>query len=214
LRRPKPGLADTERACRKAERSAPAAVPPASELRTKSLPLLIVFIAHMKTIRNAVLALATLAIVPSGIASTDVAKPLAANAFPIPVPHYLAQIIGDAAAKYRVDPNLIAAMAFRESRFDANAVSHRGAQGVMQLMPRTARALGVSDAFDARQNIYAGTKYIASLLQRFDGDVEKSLAAYNAGPELVAKVGPNATQEAIEYVAAIKRFYRDAIATL
>jgi len=168
----------------------------------------------MKTIRNAVLALATLAIVPSGIASTTVAKPLAVNAFPIPVPHYLAQIIGDAAAKYRVDPNLIAAMAFRESRFDANAVSRRGAQGVMQLMPRTARALGVSDSFDPRQNIYAGTKYIASLLQRFDGDVEKSLAAYNAGPELVAKVGPNATQEAIEYVAAIKRFYRDAIATL
>jgi len=159
--------------------------------------------------RNFVLALATLAIVPSGFA-----KPLAADAFPLPVPHYLAQIIGDVAAKYHVDPNLIAAMAFRESRFNANAVSKRGAQGVMQLMPRTARSLGVTDAFDARQNIEGGTKYIASLLKRFNGDVEKSLAAYNAGPELVAKVGPGATQEAIEYVAAITQFYRDALATL
>jgi soluble lytic murein transglycosylase-like protein len=163
----------------------------------------------MKTIRNVVLVLATLVIVPSGIA-----KPLAVDAFPLPVPKYLAQIIGDAAAKYRVDPNLIAAMAFRESRFDTNAVSHRGAQGVMQLMPRTARALGVSDAFDPRQNVEAGTKYLASLLRRFHGDVELSLAAYNAGPELVAKVGPNATQEAVEYVAAIKQFYRDALDAL
>lgn len=163
----------------------------------------------MKTIRNLVLALATLVLVPSGFA-----KPLAADAFPIPVPHYLAQIIGDAAAKYSVDPNLIAAMAFRESRFDSNAVSRRGAQGIMQLMPRTARALGVQDAFDARQNVEAGTKYIASLLQRFHGNVDMSLAAYNAGPELVAKVGPNATQEAVEYVAAIKQFYRDALTAL
>jgi soluble lytic murein transglycosylase-like protein len=155
------------------------------------------------------LVLATFAIVPSGFA-----KPLAAEAFPIPVPHYLAQIIGDAAAKYHVDPNLIAAMAFRESRFDANAVSHRGAQGIMQLMPRTARSLGVVDAFDARQNVFAGTKYIASLLERFHGDVDMSLAAYNAGPELVAKAGPSATREAVEYVAAIKQFYRDALAAL
>ena len=71
---------------------------------------------------------------------------LAATAFPLPVPQYLSSIINEAAAKYRVDPNLIAAMAFRESRFDANAVSHRGAQGIMQLMPRTAQAMGVRNA--------------------------------------------------------------------
>ena len=159
--------------------------------------------------KNFVLALALFTIVPAAMA-----KPLAADAFPIPVPHYLAQIIGDASAKYGVDPNLIAAMAFRESRFDANAVSSRGAQGIMQLMPRTARALGVQDSFDARQNVFAGTKYIASLLARFHGDVDRSLAAYNAGPELVAKVGPNATTEAVAYVAAIKQFYRDALAAL
>ncbi|HEY4640606.1 MAG TPA: transglycosylase SLT domain-containing protein [Thermoanaerobaculia bacterium] len=165
----------------------------------------------MKTIRNFVLALATLVIVPSVMAQP---RTLAVNAFPLPVPHYLAQIIGDAAAQYHVDPNLIAAMAFRESRFNATAVSSRGAQGVMQLMPRTARALGVHDSFDARQNVFAGAKYIASLLNRFHGDVDRSLAAYNAGPELVAKVGPNATDEAVAYVAAIKRFYQDALATL
>lgn len=139
---------------------------------------------------------------------------LAANAFPILVPQYLAGIINDAAKKYSVDPNLIAAMAFRESRFDANAVSSRGAQGIMQLMPKTARALGVQNSFDPQQNIFGGTKYMKTLLDRFHGDVTTALAAYNAGPELVAKVGPGATQEAIDYVAAIKGFYETALRAL
>ena len=139
-----------------------------------------------------------------------VAKPLAAHAFPLPVPQHLVSVITEASAKYGVDPNLVAAMAFRESRFDANAVSRRGAQGVMQLMPKTARALGVKDAFDPRQNILGAAKYLKYLLDRFDGDVTLTLAAYNAGPELVAKVGPSATQEAVEYVAAVKQFYETA----
>ncbi|HXH41933.1 MAG TPA: lytic transglycosylase domain-containing protein [Thermoanaerobaculia bacterium] len=139
---------------------------------------------------------------------------LAANGFPIPVPIYLSKAIADASATYRVDPNLIAAMAFRESAFNASAVSSRGAQGIMQLMPNTARVLGVDNAFDARQNVFAGTKYIASLLQRFDGNVPMALAAYNAGPELVSKVGPSATQEAVEYVAAVTGYYRDALRAL
>jgi soluble lytic murein transglycosylase-like protein len=143
-----------------------------------------------------------------------VVPPLAANSFPRPVPQYLATIISDAAQKYGVDPNLIAAMAFRESRFEPNAVSSRGAQGLMQLMPRTARALGVSDSFDPQQNIIGGTKYVKYLLDRFHGDIDLSLAAYNAGPELVAKVGPSATQEAIEYVAAVKDYYRTALRAL
>jgi soluble lytic murein transglycosylase-like protein len=139
---------------------------------------------------------------------------LAAQAFPAPMPQYLAGIINDAAKQYSVDPNLIAAMTYRESAFNPNAVSSRGAQGLMQLMPKTARALGVRDAFDPRDNIFGGTRYLKTLLDRFHGDVDLTLAAYNAGPELVAKVGPNATKEAIDYVAAVKSFYQVALAAL
>ena len=166
--------------------------------------------------RNRVFALAFAAItlaVPT-FAATPRQNPLAIAAFPLPVPQYLASVINDAAKKYDVDPNLVAAMAFRESRFDPSAVSRRGAQGVMQLMPKTARALGVQDAFDARQNVFGGTKYLKSLLERFHGNIDLTLAAYNAGPELVAKVGPSATQEAIEYVAAVKSFYESALRAL
>jgi soluble lytic murein transglycosylase-like protein len=139
---------------------------------------------------------------------------LAAQAFPAPMPQYLAGIINDAARQYSVDPNLIAAMTFRESAFNPNAVSSRGAQGLMQLMPNTARALGVQNSFDPRDNVFGGTKYLKRLLDRFHGDVDLTLAAYNAGPELVAKAGPRATQEAIDYVAAVKSFYQVALATL
>lgn len=142
------------------------------------------------------------------------AAPLASNAFPAPVPSYLASIITDAAATYHVDPNLVAAMAFKESRFDPNAVSWRGAQGILQLMPRTAAALGVKNAFDPRQNVFGATKYLAQLLQRFDGNIDMTLAAYNAGPELVAKVGPRPNAEAIDYVATIKTYYENALAAL
>ncbi|HKO56125.1 MAG TPA: lytic transglycosylase domain-containing protein [Thermoanaerobaculia bacterium] len=137
-------------------------------------------------------------------------KALAVDAFPVPVPHYLHQIIGEASKTYDVDPNLIAAMAFRESAFKQTAVSSRGAQGVLQLMPRTARALGVKDAFDPRQNVLGGTKYIRMMLDRFDGNLELALAAYNAGPELVARSGPAATKEAVAYVAAVKQYYAAA----
>jgi soluble lytic murein transglycosylase-like protein len=136
---------------------------------------------------------------------------LAAESFPVRVPVDHARIITEASSRYGVDPNLIAAMAFRESRFDPNAVSRRGAQGIMQLMPRTARALGVRDSFDARANVLGGTKYVRYLLDRFKGDLDLTLAAYNAGPELVAKAGPHATEEAKQYVAAVKSYYRDAI---
>jgi soluble lytic murein transglycosylase-like protein len=137
--------------------------------------------------------------------------PLAASAFPLPVPEYLTMIISEAAELYRVDPNLIAAMAFRESRFKTNDVSWRGAQGIMQLMPRTARYLGVTNPLDPRQNVLGGTKYLRMMLDRFDGNLDLALAAYNAGPELVAKAGPGATKEAVEYVAAVKQYYLAAM---
>ncbi len=142
------------------------------------------------------------------------ASQLAGAAFPLPVPQYLASIITDAAKAYGVDPNLVAAMAFRESASKPAAVSQRGAQGIMQLMPNTARALGVKDAFDPRDNVFGATKYLAQLLHRFNGNIDMTLAAYNAGPELVQQVGPAPNQEAIEYVAAVKDFYLTALRAL
>jgi len=77
----------------------------------------------------------------------------------------------------------------------------------MQLKPRTARSLGVQDSFDARQNVFGATKYLRTLLDRFHGNLDMTLAAYNAGPELVARAGPSATEEAVQYVAAVKSYY-------
>lgn len=148
------------------------------------------------------------------LAAADRTQQLAVNAFPATMPSYLAQIITDASAQYHVDPNLVAAMAFKESRFNPNAVSWRGAKGILQLMPKTAQWLGVTDPFDAKQNVFGGTKYIAQLLQRFNGNIEMAVAAYNAGPELVAKVGPAANHEAIDYVAVVTSLYHSAISSL
>ncbi|WP_144509990.1 transglycosylase SLT domain-containing protein [Bacillus sp. FJAT-22090] len=97
--------------------------------------------------------------------------------------------INSAASKYGVDPNLIAAIIKQESGFNAKAVSSAGARGLMQLMPGTASGLGVKDSFNAAQNIMGGTKYIADQLKAFGGNLEKALAAYNAGPGNVRKYG-------------------------
>lgn len=94
-----------------------------------------------------------------------------------------------AADTYQIPINLIKALAKAESDFDANAVSRCGAQGIMQLMPATARAMGVTNAFDPAQNIMGGTKYLRQMLDTFDGDVSKALAAYNAGPGAIKKYG-------------------------
>src|SRR6476620_3473326 len=110
--------------------------------------------------------------------AAEKAPRLATRAFPAAMPEYLASIITDAAAQYKVDPNLLAAMAYKESRFNPTAVSWRGAQGLLQLMPKTAKALGVTDAFDPRQNVFGAAKYVKYLLDRFDGNVELAVAAY------------------------------------
>ncbi len=104
------------------------------------------------------------------------------------VPEQMDAIFAEAANRYQVPENLLKAVAKQESGFNPQAVSHAGAMGVMQLMPGTAKSLGVTDPFDARQNIMGGAKYLKENLDRF-GDVELALAAYNAGPGAVQKYG-------------------------
>ncbi len=98
-------------------------------------------------------------------------------------------IFEEAASIYGISSGLLKAVARAESNFNPQAVSHAGALGVMQLMPSTASALGVSDPFNARQNIMGGAKYLKTQLERFGGNISLALAAYNAGPGSVEKYG-------------------------
>ncbi len=101
----------------------------------------------------------------------------------------LDEIFDKASKEYNVPVELLKAIGKAESNFNSNAVSRCGAQGVMQLMPATAKSLGVTDSFDAEQNIMGGSKYISGLLKKYDGDTKLALAAYNAGSGNVAKYG-------------------------
>lgn len=98
------------------------------------------------------------------------------------------EIFEEVSRKFNLDPHLLRAMAKVESNFNPRAVSPKGAMGVMQLIPSTARLVGVSDPFDPVENIYGGAKYLRMLLDQF-GDLRLSLAAYNAGPEAVRAYG-------------------------
>lgn len=98
-------------------------------------------------------------------------------------------IVRQAAQTNRLDPNLLHAVIATESGYLNAAVSRRGAQGLMQLMPATARSLGVTNAFDARQNIDAGARHLRSLLDAFGQDTRLALAAYNAGAAAVERYG-------------------------
>ena len=101
----------------------------------------------------------------------------------------LDDIFDKAAKEYNVSVELLKAIGKAESSFNPNAVSRCGAQGVMQLMPATAKELGVTDSFDAEQNIMGGAKYICGLLKKYDGNTKLALAAYNAGSGNVKKYG-------------------------
>ncbi len=119
------------------------------------------------------------------------------------------QTVQKAAAKYNLPPELITAVIRAESNFTVSAVSSAGAQGLMQLMPATAKELGVKNPFDIEQNIDGGTKYLRKMLDRFGGSVRKALAAYNAGPGTVMKYnGRVPYPETRQYVKRVLRFSR------
>lgn len=99
------------------------------------------------------------------------------------------QIISSCASKYGVNPSLIKAVIHAESGYNPNAISRKGASGLMQLMPGTARSLKVSNSFDPKDNVEGGVKYLRFLLDTFHGDVSLAVAAYNAGLTKVAKYG-------------------------
>lgn len=117
-------------------------------------------------------------------------------------------MIDDTSAKYGVDAKLIKALVKQESGFNPTAKSKAGALGLMQLMPSTAKGLGVKDPLDAKQNIEGGVKYVKSLLNRFDGNIILALAAYNAGPNAVKKYnGIPPYKETQNYVKSILKNY-------
>jgi soluble lytic murein transglycosylase-like protein len=120
------------------------------------------------------------------------------------------QLIEGAARDNRLDPALVAAVIVVESGGDPKAVSRRGARGLMQLMPETARKYGVNDVFDPAQNILGGARYLHDLAQRYQNDLELILAAYNAGPEAVDRQGRRIPQlhETLTYVPRVIQLYR------
>jgi soluble lytic murein transglycosylase-like protein len=130
-------------------------------------------------------------------------------------------LIEQASAAYGVEPSLVKAVIHQESAYNPYAVSAAGAKGLMQLMDDTGRELGVTDPFDPQQNVHAGTQFLASLLRKYKGNEGVALAAYNAGPGLVDKLGirtdadlaaklgllPQETQHYVQRVLALKDQY-------
>jgi soluble lytic murein transglycosylase-like protein len=104
-------------------------------------------------------------------------------------PTDLSEVIKNASGTYRLDPDLVNSVIKAESGFNIRAISPKGAQGLMQLMPQTASQLGVQNAFDPQANVEGGTRYLRELLERYNFDLVKALAAYNAGPQRVEQYG-------------------------
>ena len=126
---------------------------------------------------------------------------------------HFSPLVAAAARTYQVDAALLHAVITAESGYKATAVSHKGAVGLMQLMPKTARRFGVADSFDPEQNIRGGTQYLSYLLQLFGNNLELAIAAYNAGEEAVISHGYSVppyreTQGYVPKVLNLHRQYR------
>ncbi len=119
------------------------------------------------------------------------------------------ELVEQAARRYRIPVALVHAIMHAESNFDAHAVSQRGASGLMQLMPDTAREMYVRDIFNVRDNIEGGTRYLRYLANEFQGDMVKMVAAYNAGPDAIKKYGGNVPpfDETQAYVRKVLQLY-------
>jgi hypothetical protein len=126
----------------------------------------------------------------------------------------LDKLVNGAGERHQIDPDFISSVIRAESGFNSRAVSKKGAQGLMQLMPQTASQLGVANSFDANANVEGGTKYLRDLLEKYNFDVVKALAAYNAGPHRVEQYrGVPPYYETRAYIARIIRdFNRQKLA--
>lgn len=119
-------------------------------------------------------------------------------------PEEFRSMIREAAEKYQLPPELLDAVVKQESNYNPNAKSHKGAEGLMQIIPSTQKMLGVDDPYDPKQSIEGGARYLRMNLDRFQGDVRKALAAYNAGPGAVEKFkGVPPYPETEDYVTKI-----------
>jgi soluble lytic murein transglycosylase-like protein len=136
--------------------------------------------------------------------------PIVVAPLPVPAakPQNLNEVINAISDRHHIDPDFINSVIHAESGFNAHAVSPKGARGLMQLMPQTASKLGVANSFDPRANVEGGTSYLSELLERYNYDVVKALAAYNAGPGRVEQYrGVPPYYETRVYVAKIVRDY-------
>ena len=147
----------------------------------------------------------------NSLSSSPAAGPTATASGGIPVTGDFSSLINQAAQKYGVNPGLVQAVIKAESNFNPNAVSKAGAQGLMQLMPGTARGLGVTNALDPAQNIEGGVHFLSNLLKHYNGSVRLAVAAYNAGPGAVDKYGGIPPyQETQTYVTRVLGYFNSA----
>ncbi|MGB9203979.1 MAG: lytic transglycosylase domain-containing protein [Terriglobales bacterium] len=145
---------------------------------------------------------------PAGQPGAAVGRSIPSHAVPALSAPALHQVVDSASAAYHLDPDLVNSVIHAESGFKSHAVSPKGARGLMQLMPGTANQLGVNDAFDPQSNVTGGSRYLRELLERYNFDLVKALAAYNAGPDRVEQYrGVPPFHETQAYVARIVHEY-------